>query len=84
MGELKLEDMSVARLQAIIEEDYYRACIQGRLLHEGADEKKLKALIDEVGTTELNCAKLERYDLAALCRDKAEELTLNLDLNISV
>jgi len=84
MGELLLDDMSTAQLRAVIEEDYYRACIQGRQIHEGADQAKLDELISEIITTEENCVKLERYDLAILCRNMAEELTMNLDLNISV
>jgi len=77
-----LYDMTVAELRSFIEEDYYRACVEHR--PKGAEfNSKLDEIITNVHKVELKCAKIERYDLASLCRDTNIELAEQRDLNIS-
>ena len=75
-----LYDMTVAELRSFIEEDYYRACVEHR--PKGAEfNSKLSEIITSVHKVELKCAKIERYDLASLCRDTNIELAEQRDLN---
>jgi len=74
----QLQGMECHMLVRIIDEDYYKqmaACTVGQVNNIISD------LIDEILEIEAAAAKIERYDLAIICRDKrvtiADQIALN-------
>jgi len=80
---INLRTIAVNELHNIIEELYYRTCIQDAHLHQRNSDKTVKVVIDEVTAIELKCAAIERYDLAILCRDTNQQLACSNDLQLN-
>jgi len=62
-----LHSMESHELTRIIDEDYYR---QMAACHVDQVSNIIGNMIDEILEVEAVCAKIERYDLAVICRDK--------------
>ena len=77
MKEQILMAMECHELVTILETDYYRQMIAARPTDE---QKVIFDLIDDILVTEKICAKIERYDLAIICRDRRVQLADHIAL----
>ena len=76
----QLHSMECYELVRIIDEDYYRQMIACKADTDAVSQVILD-LIDEILDVEAVCAKIERYDLAIICRDKRVNIADQICLN---